>query len=160
MGLKPSYKDHILVYQTSKSNIKLINTLKRFKDNFIIYGFDKNEKDGNLEFKSFNEDQFFDDLKNARAVITNGGFTLISESLFLKKPIYSIPVKGQFEQILNAVYLDSLGYGEFHEEIDEKNLKNFFKKLPEYRENLKKYDGGDNKALIKELEDSIEKYAK
>ncbi len=160
MDLKPSYEDHILVYQTSKSNIKLINTLKKFKDNFIIYGFDKNENDGNLEFKSFNEDQFFDDLKNARAVITNGGFTLISESLFLKKPIYSIPVKGQFEQILNAVYLDSLGYGEFHEEIDEKNLKNFFKKLPEYRENLKKYDGGDNKALIKELGDSIEKYAK
>ena len=160
MDLKPSYGEHILVYQTSKSNIKLIQTLKMFKNNFIIYGFDKNEKDGNLEFKTFNEDQFFDDLKNARAVITNGGFTLISESLYLKKPIYSIPVKGQFEQILNAVYLDRLGYGEFHEEISEKNLKNFLQNMSKYQKNLKNYDGGDNKALIKELEDSIEKYAK
>lgn len=160
MDLKTFYGDHILVYQTSKSNLKLIKTLKKFKDNFIIYGFDKNEKDGNLEFKLFNEDQFFDDLKNAIAVITNGGFTLISESLYLKKPIYSVPVKGQFEQILNAVYLDKLGYGKFHEEINEENLKKFLKNLPEYQENLKNYHGYDNKALIKELEDSIEKYAK
>lgn len=160
MGLKPSYKNHILVYQTSKSNEKLIKTLKNFKEKFIIYGFDKNEIDKNLEFKMFNEDEFFTDLQNAQAIITNGGFTLISEALYLKKPIYSIPVKGQFEQILNAVYLDKLGYGEFHEEINKKSLEKFIKKLSKYQENLKEYDGGDNKALIKELENSIEKYAK
>lgn len=160
MELKPSYKNHILVYQTSKSNEKLIKTLKKVKEKFIIYGFDKNETDQNLEFKMFNEDEFFSDLQNSRAIITNGGFTLISEALYLKKPVYSIPVKGQFEQIINAIYLDKLGYGEFHEEINKKSLEKFIKKLPKYQNNLKEYYGGDNKALIKELENSIEKYAK
>lgn len=158
--LKPSYKNHILVYQTSKSNEKLIKTLKKVKEKFIIYGFDKNETDQNLEFKMFNEDEFFSDLQNSRAIITNGGFTLISEALYLKKPVYSVPVKGQFEQILNAIYLDKLGYGEFHEEINKNSLEKFIRKLPKYQKNLKTYYGGDNKALIQELENSIEKYAK
>lgn len=160
MDLKPEYKDHLLVYQTSKSNKKLIDTLKKINEKFIVYGFDKNKIDKNLTFKSFNEDEFFQDLKNSRAIITNGGFTLISEALYLKKPVYSIPVKGQFEQILNAVYLDSLGYGEFHEEIDNESLEKFMKNMAKYQENLENYDGGDNKALIQELKDSIEKYAR
>lgn len=90
-------------------------------------------------------------------MITNGGFTLISEALYLKKPIYSVPVKGQFEQILNAFYLEKLGYGEFHEEADKKSIETFLEKLPVYRKNLEKYEGGDNMALIGELKRTIEK---
>lgn len=160
MGLKGEYGDHILVYQTSKSNEKLLKTLKSFGEKFVIYGFDLDKKDGNLEFKSFNESEFFEDIQNSRAVITNGGFTLISEALYLKKPVLSIPVKGQFEQILNAIYLEKLGYGEFHEEINNDNLKKFLNNLSKYQENLKDYNGGNSQEVILELMDSIEKYSK
>ncbi|KUK01780.1 MAG: Teichoic acid biosynthesis related protein [Methanobacteriaceae archaeon 41_258] len=157
MSLKPYYGDHIFVYQTSKSNIRLLKTLKKIKRKFIIYGFDKEKTENNLYFRKFNEDEFFNDLRSAAAVITNGGFTLISEALYLKKPIYSVPVKGQFEQILNAFYLEKLGYGEFHEEADKKSIKTFLEKLPVYRKKLEKYEGGDNMALIGELKRTIEK---
>ncbi|MCK9150947.1 MJ1255/VC2487 family glycosyltransferase [Methanobacterium alcaliphilum] len=158
--LNPQYGDYTLVYQTSKSNLKLIETLKENGGKFVVYGFDKESVEGNLQFKSFNEDQFFNDLANANAVITNGGFTLISEAIHLKKPVFSIPVKGQFEQILNAIYLDKLGYGELQEEINHKLLKNFIANQYHYRENLKNYDSGDNHDLINELKSSIEKYSK
>ncbi|MDI9623759.1 MAG: glycosyltransferase family protein [Methanothermobacter sp.] len=157
MNLKPYYGDHIFVYQTSKTNIRLLKTLKKINRKFIIYGFDKDKIDDNLYFRKFNEDEFFKDLESAAAVITNGGFTLISEALYLKKPVYSVPVKGQFEQILNAFYLEKLGYGEFHEEADKKSIETFLKKLPIYRKNLEKYEGGDNMALIEELKRTIEK---
>ncbi|HTX61085.1 MAG TPA: MJ1255/VC2487 family glycosyltransferase, partial [Methanobacterium sp.] len=93
LNLKPSIGEHILVYQTSDSNLELIENLKNMEDKFIIYGFFKDEKIDNLTFKKFNEDQFFEDLATARAIITNGGFSLISEALYLEKPVYSIPVK-------------------------------------------------------------------
>lgn len=51
------------------------------------------KNDGNLQFKNFNEDEFYRDLASCRAVITNGGFSLMTEALYLQKPILSVPVK-------------------------------------------------------------------
>ena len=83
--LKPTIKDHIIVYQTSKESVKLVQQLKNMDENFIVYGFNKDEIDGNLTYKLFNEDEFYEDLASAKAVVCNGGF--ISEAITLKKPI-------------------------------------------------------------------------
>ncbi|MGZ4857186.1 MAG: MJ1255/VC2487 family glycosyltransferase [Methanobacteriaceae archaeon] len=158
LNFKPYKGEHVLVYQTSDSNLKLIELLMDFEDEFIVYGFNRDETDGNLHFKNFNEDDFFQDLAQARAVISNGGFTLISEALYLGKPVLSIPVKKQFEQILNAIYLERLGYGEFHEELEREDLEIFLSKLDIYRDNIQKnfrHDG--NRAIIQELDRIINK---
>ncbi len=160
INLQPAYGDYILVYQTSTSNLKLIEVLKKTPYNFVIYGFDKAQKKENLHFKIFNENEFFNDLENSQAIISNGGFGLISEALYLKKPVYSIPVQGQFEQILNAVYLQKSGYGEFHEHISLESLQLFLENLSKYQENLSTYQGVGNEEIIKELTCSIERYSK
>ena len=158
MNLEPYNGEHVLVYQTSDSNLKMLELLKNFDDEFIVYGFHKDEKEDNLLFKKFNETEFFQDLAHARAVISNGGFTLISEALYLGKPVLSVPVKGQFEQILNALYLDRLGYGEFHEELDREIIENFFDNLDEYRYNIQHYFAHDkNQAILDELDRIIDK---
>ena len=158
-SLKPISGDYVLVYQTSKSNFKLLETLKEIDDKFIIYGFNVNKRDKNLVFKEFNESDFFIDMENAKAVITNGGFTLISEALHLKKPIYSNPIRGQFEQTMNAIYLEELGYGVFNESIDKESIEEFLNNLDKYQEKVDEYDSGSNKHVIRELEESIRKYA-
>lgn len=158
MDLEPYNGEHVMVYQTSDSNLKLLEILKEFDDEFIVYGFHRDEKDENLEFKTFNEDDFFHDLAQARAVISNGGFTLISEALYLGKPILSVPVKKQFEQILNAIYLDRLGYGEFHEELEREDIEKFLSRSDEYRKNIKNYFVHDqNQAILEELDRIINK---
>lgn len=160
MGLKPYNGGHVLVYQTSDSNERLLDILKEFDDEFIVYGFHRDEQVENLLFKSFNEDEFFTDLSQARAVIANGGFTLISEALYLGKPVLSVPVKKQFEQILNALYLERLGYGEFHDELEREDIENFLSKLDEYRENIHlNYFHDQNQSILKELDLLIDKYA-
>ena len=73
----------------------------------------KDEVDKNLTYKLFNENEFYNDLASAKAVICNGGFTFISEAISLKKPIYSVPAIGNFEQTLNGFYVQKLGYGEY-----------------------------------------------
>ena len=161
LKLEPTEKDHIIVYQTSKESIKLVKRLKALKDEkFIVYGFNKEEVDGNLTYKLFNEDVFYDDLASAKAVVCNGGFTFISEAITLKKPIYSVPAKGNFEQVLNGYYVQRLGYGEYHEVMSVNRLAKFLKKLPKYQKRLSTVKKYNNDGIIKELIYRIEKYSK
>ena len=160
LKLKPKQKNFILVYQTSDSYKKLVPMLKKIDEKFIIYGLNKDKKEKNIEFKHFNETNFLKNLASCKAVITNGGFTLIGEALYLKKPLLSVPVKKQFEQILNAIYIDKLGYGEFHEDMNKKIITNFLSNLNKYKNNLNKYKKAKHHSLLKELDYLIKKHSK
>ena len=161
LKLKPTIGDHIIVYQTSRESEKLVKKLKALKDEkFIVYGFNKDETDENLCYKHFNEDEFYDDLASSKAVICNGGFTFITEAIHLKKPIYSVPAIGNFEQTLNGFYVQKLGYGEYHESMNAKKIANFLKRLPKYHQRLAKVKKTNNDGIVRELIYRIEKYSK
>lgn len=160
LKLKPTIEDHIIVYQTSKESVKLVEQLKSLNEKFIVYGFNKDKTDENLTYKLFNEDEFYNDLASAKAVICNGGFTFISEAISLKKPIYSVPAIGNFEQTLNGFYVQKLGYGEYHEEMSPKKVEKFLKRLPKYQEKLAKVKKTNNDGIVNELIYRIEKYSK
>lgn len=160
LKLKPTIEDHIIVYQTSKESVKLVEQLKSLNEKFIVYGFNKDEVDENLTYKLFNENEFYNDLASAKAVICNGGFTFISEAISLKKPIYSVPTIGNFEQTLNGFYVQKLGYGEYHEEMSPKKVEKFLKRLPKYQEKLAKVKKTNNDGIVNELIYCIEKYSK
>ena len=151
---------HILVYQTSASSINLMEELKEINEEFILYGFNKDEKDKNLTYREFNEDQIYEDMASAKAVIVNGGFTMISEAIHLKKPIYSTPAKKNFEQILNGFYVEKLGYGEMHDNLNGNNIRGFLNNLDTYKKNLEKLEKSDNTAILNDIEESIQKYSK
>jgi len=153
--LKPKDGKHILVYQTSKSNKKLIDILQKIDEKFIVYGFYKYKNLGNVILKDRKEKEFLKDLSSCKAVITNGGFTLITEALYLKKPILSIPVKKQYEQILNGIYLDRLGYGMFSKETSIKEIKSFIKNIFKYKNKLKAYKKYNNNEALKKIDQVI-----
>jgi len=151
------------VYQTSNSNEELIQLLKDNHDKeFIIYGFHMDKREDNLLFRKFNEKQLYDDFKSANCVITNGGFSFITEALQLEKPVLSIPVNKQFEQILNAIYIDRLGYGEHHDNINQEILDNFLDNVEVYRKNIKdnfhKLESNDK--TLHELKNAIDEVVK
>ncbi len=161
LKLEPTQGDHVIVYQTSKESVKLVRRLKLLKDEkFIVYGFNKNEVDGNLTYKEFNEDVFYDDLASSKAVICNGGFTFITEAICLKKPIYSVPAIGNFEQTLNGFYVQKLGYGEYHEVMSAEKVKAFLNRLPKYQKRLEKVKKTNNDGIVRELKYRIEKYSR
>ena len=161
LKLEPTEGEHVVVYQTSRESVKLVERLKSLKDEkFIVYGFNKNEVDENLTYKEFNEDVFYDDLASSKAVICNGGFTFITEAICLKKPIYSVPAIGNFEQTLNGFYVQKLGYGEYHEVMSAERVKEFLTRLPKYSERLKKVKKTNNDGIVSELKYRIEKYSR
>ena len=134
--------------------------LKKMDEKFIIYGFNRDEVDGNLTYRAFNEDQIYEDMRTSKAIIVNGGFTMISEAIYLKKPIFSTPAHKNFEQILNGFYVQKLGFGEYHDSLDVEKIKNFLNNLEVYQENLNKVEPWDNSAILEDLDLSIEKYSR
>lgn len=153
---KKTYENHVFVYQTSISNESLFEILKKIDEKFVIYGMNKDLVDDNIKYKKFNENEFYRDISSAKAVITNGGFTVISEALYLKKPIFCLPIQHQFEQILNGRFAERLAAGVSYLEFDEDKIKDFLKNLKKYKENLKSYKPGDQEETLKRIEEEIQ----
>ena len=139
INLKPVDGKHILVYATAgfDSLLKLLHSFKR--ETFIVYGYNKEEIEGNLHFREFSNTGFLHDLAASKAVIATAGFTLMTESLYLNKPYFALPMEGQFEQVLNALMLEELGYGKasFNVRMDE--IAAFIYGIPDFKQNLGKY---------------------
>src|SRR5262249_47525844 len=97
--------DHLLVYQTAEGHDELAETLAKTGLECRIYGMRRTIKEdqveGNLVYRPFSETVFIDDLATARAVIAGGGFTLMGEAVYLRKPMLSVPLAKQFEQVMN-----------------------------------------------------------
>ncbi len=153
--------EHVLVYQTSDSFHDLIPTLQRLPWKFFVYGLKRDEEMGNVTLKGFSEDGFVRDLASARAVLAGGGFSLMGEAVQLGKPLLSVPLQKQFEQTLNALYLEELGYGEYHQELNEKRIAKFLERAPKYAERLKQYAWRQdhNQSILKALDEKIAEIA-
>ncbi|MBS3158002.1 hypothetical protein J4206_01815 [Candidatus Woesearchaeota archaeon] len=160
--LKPQIKDYVIVYQTANFE-PVINVIKSIKNQrFIIYNvpnIDYNKegkKNKNITYKKFSEKEFAQDLAGAKAVIINGGFSLITEALYFKKPVLCFPILDHFEQKINALLVKEAGYGECAYKFDEGVIMQFIEKLDVYRERLNKYDSKAYKnpvLLIKKIID-------
>ena len=62
-----------------ESFLKLLRSFSR--EQFIVYGYDRNDQDGSLVYKHFSKDGFLEDLASCKAVMATAGFTLMTESL-------------------------------------------------------------------------------
>ncbi len=148
--------EHLLVYQTMTTNAALIDELKRSGVECRIYGYRRDltesVRDGNLVFKPFSEAGFIDDLRTARGVVGGGGYTLMSEAVYLRKPMLSVPIGGQFEQVLNALYLEQLNYGAYAKELNGEVLGAFLERLDERAQALQGYSQNGNQRLLDNLD--------
>src|SRR3984885_6900734 len=153
--------DHVLVYQTSASDTKLVEELNRVRSaKFVVYGLRKNAKHGNCTLKEFSEDGFVEDLASARAVVANGGLSLIGEAVYLGKPIFSVPVRNQYEQMLNARYLEELGYGLGAEKLEADLLRLFLDETPKYAARVAKHKQDGNRELFDVVDRVLERFAR
>lgn len=126
-------ESHVLVYQTQTTNQALVPTLKQLPFRFRVYGLGREGSEGNVTLCPFSEQKFLEDLSTARAVVCGGGFSLLAEAVSLGIPTLSIPVVGQYEQELNARYLDALGYGASAPRFDGRAIAAFLERCPEYQ---------------------------
>jgi uncharacterized protein (TIGR00661 family) len=131
-SLSPTSGDHVLVYQTAIPTPELLEALRAIPSvPFVVYARDATAQvASNVTVRAFHESRFLEDLASARAVICNGGYTLMSEALSLGKPIMSMPLRHQGEQELNAAYLAELGLGVTMRRLDVSALRAFVRSPP------------------------------
>ena len=151
LALKPECGSHILVYLTSgfESFVDILQTFTR--EQFIVYGSGREGREGHLTFKAPSRDGFLHDLATSRAVMATAGFTLITEALHLGKPYLALPMRGQFEQEINAHFLAQLGYGVRMRRIRPEMVGHFLYRLPELSAKLAEYPAADNAAILDRL---------
>ena len=152
--------NHLLVYQTAEGNTGLARTLSGTGTECRIYGMrrgiQEEQVEGNLRYRPFDEAGFIADLASARAVICGGGFTVLGEAVYLRKPTLSVPVRGQLEQILNARWLDHLGYGRYAESLQDPAVAHrFLEAIPACEEKLAGYQQDGNERLYEAVDSLI-----
>lgn len=152
LAAQPSVGEHILVYVTAGYE-SLLDCLREFSDQrFLVYGYDRTDTDGPLQFRSFSAEGFLQDLAASKAVVATAGFTLISEALYLGKPYLAFPMRGQFEQILNGVMLEELGYGKALHKVERDAVQAFLDNGAELQARLQNYPQTDNRAITAKLD--------
>jgi uncharacterized protein (TIGR00661 family) len=155
--------DHLLVYQTSESNEELPALLAASGRECRVYGYRRDltadHVEGNVRYRPFSETTFVDDLRTARAVVANGGFTLLSEAVYLHKPILASPVRKQFEQVLNSRYVQAEGYGLAAEALDADTLGAFLERVPEFERRLATWKQDGNTHLLSALDGLLARVA-
>ena len=157
--LQPQVGESILIYLTSQYR-EILDVLVKRPEKFIIYGLDEDRVVGNVTLKKFSRENFIRDLSEARALIANAGFSLMSEALYYRKPLLALPLKHQFEQIINAIYLKKCGYGDWVEEVTSEAIEKFLGEIDSFTANLANYDHGDSRDLFNKVDELINLYIK
>ncbi|MGH2963444.1 MAG: glycosyltransferase family protein, partial [Solirubrobacterales bacterium] len=145
---RPERGEHLVVY--SSGDPHLLDALRAVDVPARVYGMrggpDHVETEGSIELRPRSSEDFVESLRTSRGVIAGGGFSLLSEAVYLGKPILSLPLQGQFEQTMNARYVERLGYGLCAESVSGDVVGGFIDRLPEFTSALGSYhqDGNDH----------------
>jgi len=117
---KVTDKKFYLIYLPSMSSKFISDQINTYgTGNWKVYSPDVLEDvtDGIVKLKKLDKEKFSKDLLSCSGVITASGFSTTSEALVLGKKLWSIPIKGQYEQLCNAKALEKIG-------VFTKNLNN------------------------------------
>jgi len=111
-------KNHITVYLSWHNDDYLFNFFKQIPNyNFHIFSknITKSKKRGNCLFKTTNQVNFLESMRNSSGVICNAGFQTSSEVIYLGKRLIVIPIDGQYEQLCNVAALKKIGIPSFNQ---------------------------------------------
>ena len=154
LDLKTERQDYILIYQNSDFD-HLIEIYKKIPEKFIIFGLNKEGIDENITYKNYSYAEWLKYLANCKAIISTAGLSLICEAIYLKKPLLAMPISQQVEQVINAQYLQSKGYGQFTYNFCMADYEKFKANLSIYEKNLEGSGYKDNSLILKKLDDVI-----
>lgn len=119
-----SQKNKIIVYLPFENQEKIVELLAPFKEyHFHIYSPQTVTKQyDNVTVNALSRPGFQKDLKDCAGIISNAGFELASEALYLGKKLLVKPLHQQMEQISNARALEELGYGQSVKNLNHETI--------------------------------------
>jgi uncharacterized protein (TIGR00661 family) len=127
--------DHLLCYLRRFSCPALLEALKACGRPVRVYGLGEQPPDGNLTYHPINDRTFVEDLASCQALFCTAGNQLVGEALYFGKPVFAIPEPKNWEQYINAHYLQESGAGRCVEfdEVHPHHVEDFLASLDHYR---------------------------
>ena len=154
LAARPEQGDHLLVY--GRISEDAIRALEGSGVPCRVYGardgLEAEVREGNLSYRPFANEAFVDDLRTSRGVVASAGYSLMSEAVYLRKPMLALPLAGQFEQEMNARYLERLRFGTAAAALDEPALERFLEREREHAEALAAYSQDGNGEALAEVD--------
>lgn len=116
-------RDYYLIYLPNIDYKIVIDVISKFGNYFKLYVNEDGitSKFDNVEVIKIDNKSFIDDLVQSKGVITQSGFSTTSECLVLGKKLWSIPIKGQYEQVFNSKKLKKMGF--FVSDFNTQNME-------------------------------------
>jgi uncharacterized protein (TIGR00661 family) len=100
------------------------------------YNFGQTGRVGNVEYLPVSAEGFLRDLSRCAGVISSAGHSLLCECVYFRKPILVKPIAGQYEQVLNAHYVERLGLGVSVDRYTARGIHEFMDHLDDYRASM------------------------
>ncbi len=149
------YEDFILVYVRNVVRASILPVIKEFSsEKIVVFTEDLTDAERKLysaphiQFHDVDPKIFIDYLRRSKAVISTSGYTLISESVVLKKPFFAMGMGGilGFEQTLNLYSLKKSGCGDgcTIKKFNIDKLRNFSSNIAHFTEVLQSKDFVDD----------------
>ena len=134
-----------LVYLLNQGLSEYIIQWHRRRPEVVLHCFwdkpgveDEYKYDKTLTFHKLDDKKFLSLMSKCKGLITTAGFESVCEAMYLRKPVFMIPVQGHFEQYCNSrdaykagagMYSDNFEIDKFHDSFiyDYKRMYNYIK---------------------------------
>lgn len=146
----PTMKNAFLVYLPWEDQDQMISILNTIKSSEFIYysSLNKELQIGNVTLKPFSNKYFKEDLIACNGLLTNAGFQLPAEAIYLGKKILCKPLLGQPEQEHNAKTLKKLQHASVCSEFTNENIEHWIR----YGKQKKELYNDPNDLMIEMIE--------
>lgn len=111
-SVRPSDGDHVVLYGRGALGRAIARAASGVDERFLAFGFEADAAP-NIEYRKTDNAAFIAALASCKAVITTAGQQLIGEARYFGKPLLVVPMPGQHEQEINALYAKREGLGDY-----------------------------------------------
>jgi len=128
---------YLLVYLVNSGySEEIINWHKKNPGVELHCFTDKKSLDGKyddqLYFHQLNDKKFLQRMAQCRGLVSTAGFESVCEAMYMGKPVFMVPVQGNYEQYCNARDACKTGTGMYD---DTFNIDRFLNYLPTHKQN-------------------------
>lgn len=150
---RPEHGTHLVAYIRRHAASSTLAVLAASGREVRVYGLGEAPAQGALRFLPIDERAFLADLAGCAAVITTAGNQLVGEALYLGKPLLVMPERFNFEQAVNAYFLERSGAGWAERgELTPRRLAAFLDAVPVLRPPIRPEAVCGNHAAVDALE--------
>ncbi len=128
-------ENYLLVYLLNNGYMEdIINWHKQNPETLLHCFTDRENMDGTekydetLYFHKLDDKKFLEMMASSKGVVTTSGFESVCEAMYMGKPVFMVPVQGQYEQFCNSrdaiktclgLYSDKFDIGRFLNYLDD-----------------------------------------